>query len=429
MRLHPLAVLPLLLCITGTASAVPSFARQTSMPCSACHTNYPELTEFGRVFKLNGYTLATGRQIQSGGAADKANLRIAEIPPLSAMVQLSATHMQKSDSANSQNNSIAFPQEASLFFAGAISEHLGAFVQVTYEQETGSFGWDNTDVRYANRTDGTVWGMTLNNNPSVQDLWNTTPAWGFPFAGSASANAPANATLIDGGLGGDVGGGGAYAMFKDHLYVELTGYRSAHQGTGSAAPTPADGNTISGIAPYWRLAWQQAIGSSYLMVGTYGLQASLFPAGIAGPTDVYRDYALDSQFETPIGANQLTLRGTWIHEKRSLDATFPAGAANASDTLNTWRVNGTFHVGAMSPALAYFRTSGTADATLYGTTTGKPDSSGEIVQFTYLPWQNVQATLQYVRYDKFDGARSNYDGTGRNAGDNDTLYALLWLMW
>jgi hypothetical protein len=39
------------------AQAVPSFARQTGMACEACHTVWPELTHFGRVFKANGFAL------------------------------------------------------------------------------------------------------------------------------------------------------------------------------------------------------------------------------------------------------------------------------------------------------------------------------------------------------------------------------------
>jgi len=27
------------------------------MPCTACHTEFPQLTPFGRFFKLTGYTL------------------------------------------------------------------------------------------------------------------------------------------------------------------------------------------------------------------------------------------------------------------------------------------------------------------------------------------------------------------------------------
>jgi len=44
------------LCVALAAPvlAVPSFARQTGMACAACHTVFPELTPFGREFKLNG---------------------------------------------------------------------------------------------------------------------------------------------------------------------------------------------------------------------------------------------------------------------------------------------------------------------------------------------------------------------------------------
>ena len=39
------------------ASALPSFARQTGQPCATCHNGaFPQLTPFGRQFKLNGYT-------------------------------------------------------------------------------------------------------------------------------------------------------------------------------------------------------------------------------------------------------------------------------------------------------------------------------------------------------------------------------------
>ena len=43
--------------LPNNAQAVPSYARQTGMPCSGCHTTPPELTPFGRSFKINGYTL------------------------------------------------------------------------------------------------------------------------------------------------------------------------------------------------------------------------------------------------------------------------------------------------------------------------------------------------------------------------------------
>jgi hypothetical protein len=43
------------------------------------------------------------------------------------------------------------------------------------------------------------------------------------------------------------------------------------------------------------------------------------------------------------------------------------------------------------------------------------------------PFANVRVGLQYTVYTKYDGASTNYDGTGRNASDNNTLYLFAWL--
>jgi len=47
---------------------------------------------------------------------------------------------------------------------------------------------EHTDIRFADQLDlgdtPITYGISLNNNPTVQDLWNTTPAWGFPYTGS-----------------------------------------------------------------------------------------------------------------------------------------------------------------------------------------------------------------------------------------------------
>lgn len=41
--------------LPNPAQALPVFARNTGMPCSACHTAYPLLNSYGRWFKENGY--------------------------------------------------------------------------------------------------------------------------------------------------------------------------------------------------------------------------------------------------------------------------------------------------------------------------------------------------------------------------------------
>ena len=41
----------------GRAAALPSYSWQTGLPCTQCHVQGfgPDLTDFGRQFKLNGY--------------------------------------------------------------------------------------------------------------------------------------------------------------------------------------------------------------------------------------------------------------------------------------------------------------------------------------------------------------------------------------
>jgi hypothetical protein len=179
----PLAVVLALVLpgVGGQAYAVPSFARQTKLSCDTCHRAFPELNAFGRDFKLNGYTL-TGAQTIEAKQGERTTLALLPIAPVSLMVQSSYTSVSEK-LPGTQNGNVDFPQQLSLFLAGAITPHVGAFIQVTYDDQEASVGIDNTDIRFADRASilgkGVLYGVTLNNNPTVQDVWNSTPAWGF----------------------------------------------------------------------------------------------------------------------------------------------------------------------------------------------------------------------------------------------------------
>ncbi len=405
---------------TVAGHAVPSYARQTGLACSACHYQFLMLTPFGRKFKLNGYTLANQPAITERDSSNGGRLGLAPFSLLSGMLTAGLTHV-KSAPAGTQNDVTALPQELSGFLAGKIAPKLGLFSQFTYAGADGSFGMDNLDVRFAST--GTLGGKTevaygidLNNNPTVQDLWNTTPAWGYPFIGSDAAPAPAAGTMIDGGLSQNVLGLGGYALFGNLVYAEFSLYRSALQGV--AAPDNTTG-AIKGVAPYWRLAIQRDGESHSFMVGTFGMQTSLYPDVLSGPRDKYADVGVDAQFETRVGAGNLVARGSWIHEKQTLDATFAnGGSANATNTLKTLRGNVSFYpkqwVGVTG---GFFDTRGTSDAGLYG---GAPTSTGFIGEVDLNPWENTRLGLQYTGYSKFDGASTN-------ASDNNTLFAFVWL--
>jgi hypothetical protein len=403
----------LLFFVLGNAQAVPSFARQTGMTCATCHrADYPELTAFGRNFKLNGYTLSDTKQIEATSKLNNNGLKINAPAPLSAMLMAALTSTAKPTDTGAQKDAFGFPQELSLFYAGEMSPNMGTFLQMTYEQESDHFSWDNADIRYANHSGNTTYGFTLNNSPTVQDLWNSTPVWGFPYSGPAAANEPANSTLLEGMLAQDVAGLGAYGMWNNQLYTELTFYKSAH--LGETQPTAASANTLSGYSPYWRIAWDRPMGENDFMVGMHGMMANIYPSGTSGATDDYNDVAIDTQYQ----GKALSVHASYITEKRTLGATNP-GTAPA---LNTMKVDGTYFMGQKTAAtLSYFDTSGDSN-TAWGTASNSPDSNGVIAQVSYLPWQNTKFTAQYRMYGKFDG-------TTTNAADNNSLYLLAWLMW
>jgi hypothetical protein len=162
------------------------------------------------------------------------------VPRLAMMAIVGFTNTQAplpqpSAPYNPNNNVVVSP--LSFFYGGAITDHIGAFAQLTYNAPPpGGFGtdpfaahtwtWDNTDVRYANSTRfgplNVTYGITANNNPTVQDPWNTTPAWGFPYAVSTLCNGFGPTTILDGTFAAHVAGVGAYAFINDALYLEAT---------------------------------------------------------------------------------------------------------------------------------------------------------------------------------------------------------------
>jgi hypothetical protein len=194
---------------------------------------------------------------------------------------------------------------------------------------------------------------------------------------------------------------------------------------------------IRGVAPYWRVAWQQTSKNNYLEVGTYGMHMKSTPGGITGLEDGFTDWAVDFQDDLTIPkfrSDVLSLRGTYIRENSSLLATASSfeGDTLIRHHLNTVKANAEYHFGDKYAAtIGYFNVTGTPDPLLFPTgpvtgnaNNGDPRSGGYIANVSWWPVQNIGLTLQYTGYTRFNGAATNYDGSGRNADSNNTLYLL-----
>lgn len=419
-----------LACCVLPARAVPSFARQTGLDCFTCHVSWPELTPTGRQFKLNGYTLGPRLTF-----------------PVAGMLQLSYSATRGAGTSFKQSfpeDREAVIQQASLFYNGKLSDHVGIFSQFTYDGVEHHTSIDNVDLRYANHADiaghRVIYGLTLHNNPQVQDIYNTTSTWGFPFEASPAANVPAASPLIE-NLGQQVAGMGAYSLWDNMVYAELTTYRTSNHlfsplRLGVERDSAA---SLDGYNPYWRLALQRDWegGKHSAMLGTYGLIADVFPDNklLTGPTDHFRDLGFDLQYQYITDRHRISGQFNYTREWVSWNP--GAQTSNPSDRLYELRAKATYYYDKKYGInLARFSTHGTADSGLYstgdavtGSGNGSPDSAGYILELNYLPRRDIRLMFQFTHYSKFNGAARNYDGFGRNASDNDTFYLLGWFMF
>ncbi|WP_341631825.1 hypothetical protein [Sphingomonas agri] len=422
------------------ARAVPAFAEQTGQPCKACHVGGfgPELTPFGREFKLGGYTLRTHAAV-----------------PLSAMAIASWTHTKKDqvpppEHLNRNDNLVL--DQASLFVAGGIGDHFGGFAQlVTYDGVGRAWSWDNIDLRAVTSAKvfgaDSILGLTLNNNPTVQDPWNTLPAWGFPFTDTAVSPTPDAGLLIDDPLAGNVIGLTGYGWLGHKLYIEGGAYSSPSRGfLNFVGMDPTDPGSLHGMAPYGRIAYQTDLAGGTFEVGGNVLKAAIFPERdrSSGFADRYTDWGLDSSWLKTMGkSDSLTANVRFEHETGNLRASCALGLiGDGSDVdcaryhLNEWRaaVRYTWHE-KVGFTLSPFGITGSHNDNLYDS--GSPDSNGVMGQIDFTPWGagksplgprfNARLGVQYTVYGKFNGRRHNFDLAGANASDNNALRIFTWV--
>jgi len=435
LQILPLPVLLAALGTTDPAFAVPSFAIQTGQPCAACHIGAfgPQLTPYGRDFKLHGYVASDG---------------LAHGLPLALTTQASFTHTLQPQPDGAApgfrpNDNFAVDQ-LSLYYAGKIAPKLGAFIEVNYDGVAQQAALNNVDIRYASEADwfgqDVLWGITANNNPTVQDPWNTTPAWGFPYNRSALAPTPTASTLVDGGLGQRVAGVGAYTLWNDLLYLESDIYSGLNAPTLRAlGQIPGDGDQAAAFVPYGRVALIKDWGSKehHAEIGAYGLSANVVPGGdqTLGFTVRKTDLALDATYQfisdpSKVTSDRLSAHATYIHETAKMaSGALALTGALPDHRLDTMRFDVSYSFAAtITPSVQYFRTTGTADGNYWTTANGSPNSDGTILEIAYVPWgkpdspfqnMNVRLAVQYVNYFSFDGSSAD-------ASRNNHFYFSLW---
>jgi len=456
--------------LSAPAQAIPVFARQTGHNCQACHISYPELTAYGREFKLNGYTFGEAQPVPLALAL------MGEVDHLNQGKDVSTgngTCTGSGGAGNTGNCNHLELVQYSIFYGGRLSENFGMFGQMSGGQfpvsNAGTFSptADNTEFRYVHRimsddslVPEAVIGLNMNNNPTMQDVWSA-PAWRFPWfpylpAGYGASAAP----YIDGNGQHNKVGIGAYAWVHKTWYAELNFYHSAtgplsfmNWGSGGTEQGMGDqpSDVLKGENPYYRLAYSQDWGYNSLEVGLFGLNAKTYYCNPAGgganpcatdPTaaNKYNDIAIDAQYQ--YNRNEpwiFSAAGSYIHERNDLTAQYVAtGGANlvtANHTINELQIKATTYYNRMyGLTVGYSAISGTSDPLQLasgsgGSASGDPRSNWWTFEFNFLPMQDLRFTVLYQMFTKINGGAGNFDGVGNNASGQNRLTGAIWWVW
>lgn len=437
--------------IAGPAEAVPSFALQTGQPCSACHVGAfgPQLTAFGRAFKIGGYT-------QTGGNGWQAAVPVS--------VQLFGTYTDTGKGLGrpaaqhyGANGNFAMDQ-ASIFLAGRINDYAGGMSQFTLNGISSGFNVDNTDLRVSAPFDlggrELRLGLDVNNGPTVQDPFNGSYAWGYPYVASKFAPTPAAQPLLAGGLAGNSIGATVYGWFDRSLYVEGGLYNTFGPSVLNAFGDPYGPGSTANPAPYVRVAYEWNWNGQSAYVGGIFLRSNLSPATASFKSDgsmgknSYTDYAMDAGYQyMGDGTHTASITGIFNHEEQHLASAFNAGTSSkVGNSLNQARANVNYYYQQTYGATVGWQKSwGSTNPLLYapgplsGSNNGRPDSNAFIFELDWVPfgkadswmgpWANLKLGAQYTLYTQFNGGTRNYDGNGRNASDNNTIYLFAWLIF
>jgi len=414
------------------ANATPAFAVQTSQPCSACHVGAygPQLTPYGRDFKLYGYVSDDGKS---------------HFPPVAIMERTTFTNTKDKQEGGAasgfgDNNNIAIG-EISGFYTGKVTDNIGVYLEpFSYDGVNRTTGWANSEIRIVH--DGKllgvdyVAGITANNAPTVSDLWNATSQWGWPFDVTELAPAPVAGTLIgDGTAQFQVVGAGAYAMLDDWVYAEAELYHGLSAGTRNfVGDWPVTGtDTYDGVMPYWKLALQHSFDSDHqsFEVGTMGMVANVYPGGddMAASSDRKTDLAADANYQwfSKDNSNIISAHALYVHENLDLHASEALAGSNPKDELQEFKANVSYaYKQTWIPTVGFFHTWGSTDPVYWGTSTGSaiPNSQGYIAELTYVPWGKQDSPIQWgnVRFELQYTDYTQFDGVGTHAEDNNTLF-------
>jgi hypothetical protein len=302
------------------ARAVPAYARQTGLACSACHTqHFPGLNALGRRFKLDGFTL-----IGAQGKVENSRLSLPLSLNASMYMKLRAqkTNGKDPDEVRTTNSwQLQFPDEFVLLIGGRVSQHIG-FVLEGQLPEGGAAVLASFKIPFSYK----IGGVQASVIPFTTDGLGASYGFELLNTGAVRNNRPMehrNDVSAQQYVGtSSPASGAAFVVGNQHFFANFTRWAPAHLATsdGLANPIPTANYARVALTPMVG-KWDLGFGAQ-AWFGTARVDDGSGTATVAS-TDT-KAWALDGQAQGLVGTLPL---GVFLSYARS-------AATGAGDTPN-----------------------------------------------------------------------------------------------
>ena len=316
------------------AAAIPAFARQTGMACTACHAqHFPVLNSFGRAFKAGGYTMM--------GAQGKIEGDHMSIPDTLNMSMIVKLRYQDDDTngdglpteASAQTigeGQFQFFDEFALLVGGRIAENVGVFFEGQM-LETGPlmgilrmpFVWD-------------MGGAKLSVVPFAADGGSAMVGYELSSGGVLRANRWAESrdaiSAVQYNRNKEVATGFAFVAQNDMGYINFTKWApfNSFKDGGGKNSSALTSNYIRVAATPTVADWAMHIGVGRMSGSGYGLKAGTATFGEIVTDQTFFDF----QAQGEVGGKEL---GVYFQHSKT-----PAlsAAEIASGAISAYNKNG-----------------------------------------------------------------------------------------
>ena len=242
----------------NTAEAVPSFARQMSVPCGGCHFQYiPKLNSFGREFKLGGFTQTAQELIE--------DMKFSLPPVLNASFVAKLSYDKRelttstSPKVGKERGETSIPAVGVIFVGGRVNENMGALVEFKAGAESFKFV-------YSKDFGGIQGGLSVFTTEEMgpahgMEGWNT----GLQMHIQPGVNMMQSSAQSIITMGAPEASGVTFFGSADMFFVAFGLWAPFHEGFKDAG---------TDLSTYYRVALTPHIGEWDAMIGIAGMSGS-----------------------------------------------------------------------------------------------------------------------------------------------------------